>query len=253
MMQCYECLEQAGVDIEDINQPSRQLEWKIHDFCNTATPNLYDLLFSFLVWLRSTNVPVDHDNGLGRVSAILTLSSRFRSTSGMNQATGIVSLLTSVPGGWSPSTRTSGDAIPTQYLQQLPKNWPYTAYGVARKADQITSFPLTDPSSTGVTTAWLYYKIAWNPRPLFTPAIAGNGMYQPALQDWVPSLLDATSPMLPTLTSTVIPITPLITAPTSFIVGQQRRQGLTMDDIWSEIERVRERQFDTQNEGTKSM
>jgi hypothetical protein len=59
--------------------------------------------------------------------------------------------------------------------------------------------------------------------------------------------------MLPTLTSTVIPITPLITAPTSFIVGQQRRQGLTMDDIWSEIERVRERQFDTQNEGTKSM
>jgi hypothetical protein len=188
-------MKQAGVDIGDEDQPTNQLKWKIHDFCNTAAPNLYDLLASFLAWLKSTHEPVDDATQLGGIPAVTILASRFTSTSGMNQRTVLISMPKSMQGPWPfPwETPTSGDASPTQYLQQqqLLENWPYTTYGVARKAEETTSFPLTDPKLTNVTVAWLYHRLVWNPRPLFTPQSARKETYQPALQDWTAAFSDA--------------------------------------------------------------
>lgn len=143
MTQCYECMKQAGVDTDDMNQPSMQLKWKTYDFCNTATLNLYDLFFSFLAWLGSTKESVDHDtHRLDGISAVLTLAHRFTSTGGMNQATRMGSLSKSTQGPWPLSTLTSSYTMPTPYLEQRPESWPYTAYIRGEKGWPDYLFPV---------------------------------------------------------------------------------------------------------------
>jgi hypothetical protein len=194
-------MKQAGIDIDDMNKTSQRMKLKIHGFCNTVTPNLYDLLATFLTWLKYTNEPVKQNTQLGNIPSISTLSLRFTSASGMNEAITSISLPGPTEAPLSSHTLTSGDAIPTPYLQQLPKNWPYTRYAAARRAGQTTSFTLTNPNLTSETVAWLYHTMLWNPRPLFTPAsaISKNGIYQPGLRDWIPAFLHAGTLPPPTL------------------------------------------------------
>ncbi|CAG5178839.1 uncharacterized protein ALTATR162_LOCUS8901 [Alternaria atra] len=173
LTQCYECMRQAGVDLDNVYQLSFQMRLMIHNFCNTGSPNVYELLRFFLTWLKSTNEPADHNTKLGGILSISTLASYFTSTSGMNEPTVIFSSPQTTETPSSENTLTVSDGMPPEYLQQLPENWPYTAYGVARKANQTTSFPLTDPTSTSVTAAWLFHKMLWNPRPL-TPGLGTN-------------------------------------------------------------------------------
>lgn len=180
-------MRQAGIEVDKNSEPSLQMRYKIHNFCNTPVPNLYDLLALFLVWLKSTDEPVDNNTQLGNIPSISTLADRFTKTDVNQASTTVASSAQNTETSSPESTLTSGDMIPTQYLQQLPKNWPYTSYGAARKADQTTLFPLTNPNSTSQTVAWLFHEMMWNPRPLFTPPSARGEMYQPGLQDWTPA------------------------------------------------------------------
>ncbi|KAI4675600.1 uncharacterized protein J4E88_007633 [Alternaria novae-zelandiae] len=84
--QCYACMKQAGIEVDKNSEPSLQMRYKIHNFCNTAVPNLYDLLALFLVWLKSTDEPVDNNTELGNIPSISTLADRFTKTD-VNQAT----------------------------------------------------------------------------------------------------------------------------------------------------------------------
>jgi hypothetical protein len=110
---------------------------------------------------------------------------------------------------WWSSTLTSGGTIPTEYLAQLPSNWPYTEYGIARKVGKTTSWPLVNPNATSSTVAWVYHELLWNPRPLFTPAAekAKKGeMYNPQLDGWKHDFLYETitpSVALPESTSSI--------------------------------------------------
>ncbi|KAI4935976.1 hypothetical protein J4E85_001304 [Alternaria conjuncta] len=78
--QCYACMKQAGIEVDKNSEPSLQMRYKIHNFCNTAVPNLYDLLALFLVWLKSTDEPVDNNTELGNIPSISTLADRFTKT-----------------------------------------------------------------------------------------------------------------------------------------------------------------------------
>jgi hypothetical protein len=168
-----------------------KLKWKIHDFCNTQSPNLYDLLISFLAWLKATNEPGGVTR-LAGISAISTFADQWSSTSGMNVPTKTPPLV-SRPSQTDVET-TLENAIPTEYLQQLPSNWPYTAYGIARKAGATMSFPLTNPDNVEETVAWIYHEIRWNPRPLYTPSARRNmAIYQPSLEGWTPFLLNVST------------------------------------------------------------
>jgi hypothetical protein len=197
-------MRQAGIEVDHNSEPSLQMRYKIHNFCNTAVPNLYDLLALFLVWLKSTDEPVDSNTQLGGLPRISTLADRFTRSDGMNQATTTVpSAPQNTTTSQSHSTFLPGETIPPQYLQQLPKEWPYTAYGAARRAHQTTSFPLTNPNSSSETMAYLFHAMLWNPRPLFTPPASARGgaVYQPALQDWVPAFVGADNLSAPASTT----------------------------------------------------
>jgi hypothetical protein len=187
--QCFLCLHQAGIDIDNPRLTTMKLKWKIHDFCNTQSPNLYDLLVLFLAWLKASSEP-ENVTRLAGIPAISTFADQWSSTSGMNVPTTTPPLV-SRPSQTGMETKIGHDAIPTEYLQQLPSNWPYTAYGIARKAGATTSFPLTNPENAEETVAWIYHEIRWNPRPLYTPPTKRNvPMYQPLLEGWTPSFLD---------------------------------------------------------------
>ncbi|KAI4956483.1 hypothetical protein J4E91_000694 [Alternaria rosae] len=73
-------MRQAGIEVDKNSEPSLQMRYKIHNFCNTAVPNLYDLLALFLVWLKSTDEPVDNNTQLGNIPSISTLADRFTKT-----------------------------------------------------------------------------------------------------------------------------------------------------------------------------
>ncbi|KAG9189451.1 hypothetical protein G6011_06319 [Alternaria panax] len=219
LTQCYECMRQAGVDVDNIYEASSQLRRTIHRFCEFGSPCVYELLATFLEWLKSSDEPLEHNTKLGAIPSITRLAYLFTSTGEIGESTVMFGSSQTTKTPLSESRRTSGDAIPVEYLQQVPTNWPYTRYGAARKAGQTTSFPLTHDNSTGVTVAWLLHKMLWNPRPLFTPLSARNDMYQPVLQDWMPAFLDAsalsmathastTSPSIETLDAIVTPATP---------------------------------------------
>ena len=116
----------------------------------------------------------------------------------------------------------SGGTIPTEYLSQLPANWPYTEYGIARKAGKTTSWPLVAPNATTQTVAWVYHSVLWNPRPLFTPAAEksrSNGeeptLYNPLLKDWTHSFIyeTITPPASDVVSTSTTQRSPTISAP----------------------------------------
>jgi hypothetical protein len=91
---------------------------------------------------------------------------------------------------WWQTPLTPGGPIPTEYLAQLPSNWPYTAYHIMHSAGPITSWPFVNPNATTQTVAWLYHFLLWNPRPLYTPkAHKSSSMYNPLLDRWTHSFI----------------------------------------------------------------
>lgn len=64
------------------------------------------------------------------------------------------------------SLRTTSDfVVPTQYLSQVPRGWPYTQFGVGRRG-QTASWGLTD--AQGMTVAEVRHRVYWWPRPVWT-------------------------------------------------------------------------------------
>jgi hypothetical protein len=194
-----------------------------------------------LDWLKATNEP--NHTEMAKISAVSTFADRFTSTSGMNEATTTLTDVSSSIGTdtgtttapelpWWQRTLSIGDAIPTEYLAQLPMNWPYTSYGVARRVGLTTSFPMVNPNATSQTVAWLYHSLLWNPRPLYTPPASRSAnatLYQPLLESWIPSFLNAsTTPATGTAaanpetignsSSTVAPSTTSVSITTSTLV-----------------------------------
>ncbi|KAF1830888.1 hypothetical protein BDW02DRAFT_601271 [Decorospora gaudefroyi] len=222
---CMECIQQAGVDTSTPSSPSMLLKDKIHAFCNTEAPNLYDLLTVLLDWLQATNPNPDSTPPF---SAISTYADRFTSTSGMNSPSpSPPSAKTGHQNSDNDSEENAEIELPTQWLQQIPQNWPYTSYGIARhnQPGHTASLPLLDNSTTA---AWVYAELRWNPRPLYTPPHASDAssLYQPLLEGWTPSFgLERNDAM--TRTSTSVVITPILTDPLPTITVQLTSKRVT--------------------------
>lgn len=206
LLNCINCMTAASVDITNPNLPTMQLKWKVHDFCNTAQPSLADMFIKLRDWASSTGITRQYASSIGLV--IEAVPAKFTATPGMNAPTTIPSTMTRPRPNptrtdglqWWQSTLTFNALIPTEYLAQIPSNWPYTEYGIMRKAGKTTSWPFVNPNATTSTVAWLYASVLWNPRPLVTPAAKkgdggddgngkGKGMWQPGLEGWVPGFI----------------------------------------------------------------
>ncbi|KAF2629393.1 hypothetical protein BU25DRAFT_457062 [Macroventuria anomochaeta] len=88
------------------------------------------------------------------------------------RSTVIITLTSAADAG--SATITSAHTMPTQYLNQVPKNWPYTTFGVGRRGETAT-WDLTD--GEGKTVGVVKHEVRWFPRPLWT----GEGMW---LESW---------------------------------------------------------------------
>ncbi|KAF2845518.1 hypothetical protein T440DRAFT_522538 [Plenodomus tracheiphilus IPT5] len=193
---CLLCMQQAGVNIWNTKLPTQQMRAKIVDFCSSTTPSFRDMIGGVLAWMGHVTPPAGV--GLPAKMSLLTLGPT-ESTTAIAPTQG-GDLVTGTP--WWQVSLTLGAAIPTEYLAQLPMNWPYTSYGVIRHAGQTTSFALTNPTATGEpqTVAWVYHSLLWNPRPLYAPlslqsrtVTSSNGrvasLYQPLLANWTHGFL----------------------------------------------------------------
>jgi hypothetical protein len=188
ILNCIKCHKQAIPDMSTAQSPASQFLSKISDFCNTRDPNLFDLAKTLRNLMKAAIAPSGYDPALSRMtSAVDNLNDKFTSTPGMNVPTrSVLQLPTSGTLSWWESTMTQGDTIPTEYLAQVPPNWPYTEYGILAKAGKTTSFPFVNPNATAKTVAWLYHEVRWNPRPLYTPpAEKTKGLFQPLLEGWM--------------------------------------------------------------------
>jgi hypothetical protein len=176
------CFTTAGYDTSSAGSAASQFIWKTYDFCHSARPNLYDLLSHLAIFMTNTNAPVSFDKMPPQVTAVVAAyRDVFTSTPGLNQPTtspaqtsrpGLSSSGASAPGAiatsavarsasWNTSPTPRG-SIPTQYLSQLPPNWPYTSHGLTHST---ASWPLTQPD-TSSTIAWVLAAVSWFPRPL---------------------------------------------------------------------------------------
>jgi hypothetical protein len=161
-----------------------------------------------------TNAPISIDNVPSQMTAVVvSLRDMFTPTPGMNQPTTTPNG-TKRPGGprptsfWWESTLTYGNLIPTEYLAQVPYNWPYTEYGIARKAGKTTSWPFVNPNATTKTVAWLYHEVLWNPRAFFTPKAEKTAKrYDPLLRGWSHDFVYKTITLAPTTASSTYPTT----------------------------------------------
>ncbi|KAF2028189.1 hypothetical protein EK21DRAFT_114104 [Setomelanomma holmii] len=231
-LKCYSCLKQAGLDIDDPHYPPAEFVQKISGFCNSANPNVFDLLVAMLDFTKFAR----NDQAVlvpANISSLTNILSMFSSTPGMNvPSTTATSILPSIipstsssttadpapnptdPNSatstqlWWESTLTSNEPIPTEYLAQLPSNWPYTEYGMQRKVGKTTSWPLVHPNTTTQTVAWVYHSVLWNPRPIYT-RLSGKGgeeVYQPGLANWTHAFIYETFTTTPDALSTSEPL-----------------------------------------------
>lgn len=185
--------------------------WGIYNFCHADQPSLFYLLEQLLAWMKTFDAPAKIDAMPAQMTAVVgSLVQQFTFTSGMNQPRDGPVTYATVPGSpaslWWQSTLTANGPIPTEYLAQVPSNWPYTEYGIARRAGITTSWPFVNPNATTQTVAWLYHSMLWNPRPLFTPkaskAALNGALYNPLLYDWTHSFIYDTAPYAQASTTT---------------------------------------------------
>ncbi|KAH7076279.1 hypothetical protein FB567DRAFT_553225 [Paraphoma chrysanthemicola] len=190
ILECYTCIRQADIDIDATNLPPAQFRQKTSDFCNSDQPNLFEELLALLYFTQYGRNP--DEKGLVR-PIVSTITNFFTAMPGMNRPTTTpTGTPTATDGQWWESSLTQSGLIPTQYLAQLPQNWPYTAYAIRRTAGPVTSWPLTHPITTSKTVAWVYHSVLGNPRPIYTPKAArsANGtFYDPALANWTHGFL----------------------------------------------------------------
>jgi hypothetical protein len=226
MLPCFLCFQQTGIDFTATKHLEGQtLIAEIDAFCHSKQPYLLDLFDRLLWFMRSLNAPEKFDNTPLPVTAVVaSLTGKPTRSSGSNERTS-----SSSSTAWWQTPLSSGGPIPTEYLSQLPSNWPYTAYNIMHSAGKTTSWPFVNPIATSQTVAWLYHSILYNPRPLYTPKEhRTSSMYNPLLANWThsfiydtalqtppPSSLSATpatprsSPSSPTITqSAVMPLEP---------------------------------------------
>jgi hypothetical protein len=214
MKACLQCFTDAGLDTTFRYTPSMDFVWGIYNFCYSDEPSLFYLLEQLFTWMKIFDAPTKIDVMPAKITANVDgLASRFTFTSGMNEARGGAVTYISTPNQptdspaslWWQTSLSSGGPIPTEYLAQVPKNWPYTEYGIARRK-KTTSWPLVNPNATTKTVAWLYHEVLWNARPMFTPkaskAVLDGAPYYPALKDWTHSFKYETVPIAPALTTT---------------------------------------------------
>lgn len=207
---CMACFKQAGLDTNTQNSVSLDLSYKIDGFCHTNWPNLFDLLDHLLTFMLKAEAPPSIAELPIEITGLVPLlRTQFTWTSDMNRKTSagdapaMTTITTTTSTATSPANATSrfnptlpwlgspltpGAPIPTEYLAQVPLNWPYTAYGMLSRIGPIASFPLTHTSNSSQTIAWLYHSLLWNPRPLYTPPSAlsqTDKLYQPLLDSWI--------------------------------------------------------------------
>jgi hypothetical protein len=161
MKACLQCFTDAGLDTTFRYAPSMDFVWEIWNFCHSGEPSLFYLLEQLFTWMKTFDAPTNVAALPVRMIAVVdSLCPRFTFTSGMNSprdgaVTYISALSQSIDGPaplWWQTSLTAGAPIPTEYLAQVPSNWPYTEYGVARKV-KTTSWPFVNPNFTTETVA----------------------------------------------------------------------------------------------------
>jgi hypothetical protein len=171
LQNCFACFKNAGWDTKSAHSATSQSKWKTYDFCHADQRNLFDLLSHLFVFMTKTNAQTSFDKMPSQATAVVAqYSDVFTSTPGVNRTT-TSPTQTSRPGPgvnsigeteWWDAPLTSGASLPTQYLSQLPANWPYTSHGLA---SSTASWALTQPDSSS-TVAWVLADVSWFPRPL---------------------------------------------------------------------------------------
>jgi hypothetical protein len=207
MESCFECFEQAGVDLNSPQHGEADiLISEIKPFCHVNKPYLFDLLLDLISFMRSLSAPGKFNSTPLPLTAVVAALTSYYLTqsSASDQRTSSAS--------WWQTHFTAGAPIPTEYLSQLPLNWPYTAYNSAGK---ILSWPFVNPSATSQTVAWLYHSMLHNPRPIFTPKVQkSSSYYNPLLENWTRSFVYDNTPRLSTTAGTApqrAPFSPTIT------------------------------------------
>jgi len=183
MYACLACFENAGIDTSTPNTAAQDFIWKVHDFCHTDQPSLYDLLDHLLSFMAGLDAPTSLSNMPAQITALVpSLRDDFTWTDGMNRAT-------DAPANpWWETVLSPDGPIPTEYLAQVPRDWPYTEYGVKRKYGPVASWPFVRPNKSDQTVAWLFHQVVDNPRPVYTPADVksrlNGSIWNPGLRDW---------------------------------------------------------------------
>lgn len=109
------------------------------------------------------------------------------------QVATIIVTVTPTPPSSISATSTSG--MPTEFLSQVPKGWPYTEFGVGR-GGEVTTWGLTD--GEGRLVAEVRHRLMWWPRPLWTGENGTQGLagWRPTFavpEGWVVPLTSSSS------------------------------------------------------------
>lgn len=88
-------------------------------------------------------------------------------------------VVTVTPTPTVPVGATSISRVPTEYLSQVPRGWPYTEFGVGRR-NGVETWGLTD--GEGRTVAEVRHRVLWWPRPLWS-----GGNVTGLLERWRPT------------------------------------------------------------------
>lgn len=163
---CLDCFANAGLARSNPNASIQKLLSLFNGFCNAKHPNLYLFLTGVLEFMQDTDEPGSFTGLPPKISAVTTFAGVFTSVASMNQATSTPTVISRPTGGHgSSATVTSGLSIPTEYLSQVPKCWPYSEFGIGRMGETAT-WGLTD--GHGKTVGVVKHKVLWYPRPLWT-------------------------------------------------------------------------------------
>ncbi|KAF2187384.1 hypothetical protein K469DRAFT_749171 [Zopfia rhizophila CBS 207.26] len=171
--ECINCFNQGSLDLS----VQQDLQQTFHNFCGTHQPSLYLFLFNILDFLQKAHKPTSFSALHGPITEVTTLSKFFTPAPGLNEIAGNTDSF--------PSKGTVGAPFPSLLITQLPQNWPYIKYGVARKAGQHTTWTLTDDN--GVPAAHVVASLGWFPRPL------GKGTRIPSIERILSNIPSGTS------------------------------------------------------------
>jgi hypothetical protein len=156
---CYRCMISAQISPDSVSL------WRdaVHNFCSTSAPSIYLFLIDMISFANLASAPRPWAALGPDIYAVTTASSRFTPATELNRPGPLKWSATASPPTKS-AIKTETAEIPQSVLDQLPPNWPYTTFGVARQPGVWTTYNLTN--AQGQLTAQVVASLQWYPKPI---------------------------------------------------------------------------------------